>query len=370
MHPTEPALDLRGPAPRLAIAAVRNPFSRSASGDPGDRAPRPVNRINSVPEYPHLSRVISEAGRCAPLTTAVAMPTEPTALAGALEAAQSGLVAPILVGPRSSIARAARAAGADLSGYRVAETPDDGLHAAAEAVRLCMAGEAEAIMKGALHTHELMHEVFTSALRTLRRASHVFVVDVPGFPRPLIVTDAAINIAPSIEEKLHIIQNAVDLAQAIGIDVPRVALLSAVETVSQQVKSTVEAAKLRDIALHGGVSGAIVDGPLSLDLALSEQAARIKGVASPVAGCADILVVPSLESGNFLYKAMIYLARAEGAGIVLGVRAPIILTSRAGSVQGRIASCALALLYTRRVAAARNANEPAVHADQLARPRA
>ena len=370
MHPTEPALDLRGPAPRVAIAAVRNPFSRSASGDPGDRAPRPMNRAYSMPDYPHLARIIAEARRCTPLATAVVMPTEPTALAGALEAAQTGLVAPILVGPRSSIARAARATGTDLSGYRVADTPDDGLHAAAEAVRLCMAGEAEAIMKGALHTHELMHEVFTSALRTLRRASHVFVVDVPGFPRPLIVTDAAINIAPSIEEKLHIIQNAVDLAQAIGIDVPRVALLSAVETVSQQVKSTVDAAKLRDIALHGGVSGAIVDGPLSLDLALSEQAAQIKGVASPVAGCADILVVPSLESGNFLYKAMIYLARAEGAGIVLGARAPIILTSRAGSVQGRIASCALALLYTRRVAAARNANEPAVHADQLARPRA
>jgi phosphotransacetylase len=329
-----------------------------------------MNRAYSMPDYPHLSRIIAEARRCTPLATAIVMPTEPTALTGALEAAQSGLVAPILVGPHSGIARASSAAGADLSGYRIVDTPDDGPRAAAEAVRLCLAAEAEAILKGALHTHELMHAVFTSALRTLRRASHVFVVDVPGFTRPLIVTDAAINIAPSIEEKLHIIQNAVDLAQAIGIDVPRVALLSAVETVSPQLKSTLDAAKLRDIALHGGVTGAIVDGPLALDLALSEEAARIKGVASPVAGCAYILVAPDIDSGNLLYKAMIYLAQAEGAGIVLGARAPIMLTSRAGSVQSRIASCALALLYTRRVAAARNANEPAVHADQLARPSA
>ena len=317
-------------------------------------------------DYPHLSRIIAEAGGHPPLTVAVVMPTEPTALAGAVEAAQSGLIAPILVGPRGSIARAAAAAGTDLSGYRIVEAPEDGPRAAAEGVRLCLAGEAEALMKGALHTDELMRAVFTSALRTLRRASHVFAVDVPGFPRPLLVTDAAINVAPGIEEKLHIIQNAVDLAQAIGIDVPRVALLSAVETLNPQIKSTAEAAKLRDIARRGGVSGAIVDGPLALDLALSDEAARIKGVDSPVAGCADILVAPGIESGNFLYKAMIYLARAEGAGIVLGGRAPIILTSRASSVQSRIASCALALLYTRRVAAARNANEPAVHADQIA----
>jgi phosphotransacetylase len=329
-----------------------------------------MNRADSMPHYPNLSRIIADARGYPPLATAVVMPTEATALVGAVEAAQAGLVMPILVGPRTCIASAARAAGLDVSAYRIADTPENGSCAAAEAVRLCLAGEAEAIMKGALHTDELMRAVFNSALHTLRRASHVFVIDIPGFPRPLIVTDAAINIAPSIEEKLHIIQNAVDLAQAIGIDVPRVALLSAVETVSPQLRSTVDAAKLRDIARRGGVSGAIVDGPLALDLALSQEAARIKGVDSPVAGCADILVVPGLESGNFLYKAMIYLAGAEGAGIVLGARAPIILTSRASSVQSRVASCALALLYTRRVAAARNAHEPAVHADQLARPRA
>jgi len=323
-----------------------------------------------LPECPHLTRIIAEAGRYPALATAVVMPTESTALAGALEAAQSGLVAPILVGPAGRIAAAARALGADVSALRIVDTPDDGSQASAEAVRLCLSGQAEAIMKGALHTHELMRAIFAGGLRTARRASHVFLVDVPGFARPLLVTDAAINIAPDIEEKLHIIQNAVDLAQAIGIDVPRVAVLSAVETVSPQVPSSVEAARLRDIALRGGVSGAIVDGPLALDLALSEEAARIKGVDSPVAGRADVLVVPSLESGNFLYKAAVYLARAEGAGLVLGARAPVILTSRAGSVRSRIASCALALLYTRRLAAARNANEPAVHTDRLARPAA
>lgn len=323
-----------------------------------------------MPDYPHLSRIIADAGRYPPLITAVVMPTESTALAGAVEAALSGLITPIFVGPRGSVAREAAASGTDLSGFRMVETPDDGPRAAAEGVRLCLAGEAEAIMKGALHTDVLMRAVFTSALRTPRRASHVFVVDVPGFPRPLLVTDAAINVAPGIEEKLHIIQNAVDLAQAIGIDVPRVALLSAVETVSLQIKSTADAAKLRDIARRGGVAGAIVDGPLALDLALSDEAARIKGVDSPVAGCADILVAPGIESGNFLYKAMVYLAQAEGAGIVLGGRSPIILTSRASSVQSRIASCALALLYTRRVAAARNANEPAVHSDHHTRSHA
>ena len=316
-----------------------------------------------MPGFQHLSRIIAEAVGYPPLVTAVVMPTESTALAGAVEATQSGLITPILVGPGRRITSVASAAGTDLSGYRFAEAPDNGPRAAAEGVRLCATGEAEALMKGALHTDELMRAVFTSTLRTLRRASHVFVVDIPGFPRPLLVTDAAINVAPSIEEKLHIIQNAVDLAQAIGIDVPRVALLSAVETLNPQIKSTADAATLRDIARRGGVSGAIVDGPLALDLALSEEAARIKGVDSPVAGCADILVTPGLESGNFLYKAMIYLAHAEGAGIVLGARSPIILTSRASSVQSRIASCALALLYTRRVAAARNANEPAVHSD-------
>lgn len=323
-----------------------------------------------MPNHPHLSRIITESRSYPPLATAVVMPTEANALAGAIDASRAGLMVPVLVGPRSGIASAARAAQIDLSGYRIVDTPGDGTQAAAAAVSLCVAGEAEAIMKGALHTHELMRAIFASALRTPRRASHVFAVDVPGYPRPLMVTDAAINIAPTIEEKLHIIQNAVDLAQAIGIDVPRVALLSAVESISPQLASTQDAAKLRDIALRGGVSGAIVDGPLALDLALSAEAARIKHVDSPVAGCADILVAPGIESGNFLYKAMIYLAQAEGAGIVLGARVPVILTSRASSVQSRIASCALALLYTRRVAAARNANEPAVHADQLARSRA
>jgi len=323
-----------------------------------------------LPDHPHLSRIIADARRYPALATAVVMPTESTALAGAIEAAQSGLVTPILVGPRSRIEATARALGTDISALRSVDTPDDAAQASAEAVRLCLSGQAEAIMKGALHTHDLVRAIIGSALRSLRRISHVFMVDVPGFARPLFVTDAAINVAPDLEEKLHIIRNAVDLAQAVGIDVPRVAVLSAVEMVSPQIPSSAEAARLRDIAMRGGVAGAIVEGPLALDLALSEEAARIKGVDSPVAGRADILVVPNLESGNFLYKAAVYLAGAEGAGIVLGARAPVILTSRAGSVRGRIASCALALLYTRRLAAARNANEPAVHTDQLARPAA
>ncbi len=323
-----------------------------------------------LPDYPHLSRIVAEAKRHPALATAVVMPIESTALAGAIEAAQSGLVTPILVGPRRRIEATARALEADISALPSVDTPDDGPEASAEAVRLCLSGQAEAIMKGALHTHDLMRAIINSALRSLRRVSHVFMVDVPGFARPLFVTDAAVNVAPDLEGKLHIIQNAVDLAQAVGIDVPRVAVLSALEMVSPQIPSSVEAVRLRDIALRGGVSGAIVDGPLALDLALSEDAARIKGVASPVAGRADVLVVPDLESGNFLYKAAVYLARAEGAGIVLGARVPVILTSRAGSVASRIASCALALLYTRRLAAARKANEPAVHTDQFARPAA
>jgi len=332
--------------------------------------PRIASDAYPMPDLPHLSRITAQARDYPPLVTAVAMPTEPTAIAGAIEAADSGLAIPLLVGPRQRVRDAAAAAGLDIGHLRILDTPDNDLEAANEAARLCLGGEAEAIMKGALHTHDMMRAIFKGGLRTLRRISHVFVVDVPDFPRPLLVTDAAVNIAPGIEDLLGIVQNAVDLAQAIGIDVPRVAMLSAVETVNPQIGSTVEAARLRDIARRGGVSGAIVDGPLALDLALSEEAARIKGVDSPVAGRADILVAPTLESANFLYKAMIYLARGEGAGLVLGARVPVVLTSRASSVQSRIASCALALLYTRRLAAARNANEPAVHADHFAPPRA
>ena len=318
-------------------------------------------------EFPHVERIIGEAQRYAPLQTAVVLPVDRVALGGAVEAHRSGLLAPLLVGPRELIEASAHAAGLDISAFSVVECSAP--LAASTAARLCLEGRVEALMKGALHTDDMMRAVLTSNLRTARRASHVLLVDIPGFDRPLIITDAAINIAPGVEEKLHIIQNAVDLAQAIGIGVPRVAVLSAVETVNPKVRSTVEAAALRAIALHGGVSGAIVDGPLSLDLALSAEAARIKRVDSPVAGHADILVAPDLEAGNFLYKAVVYLAKAETAGIVLGARAPVILTSRASSVQSRIASCALGLLYARRVTAARLANEPAVHVDQLARPR-
>lgn len=318
--------------------------------------------------FPHLAKILEDARGFPPLAAAVVLPTEATALAGAVEAARTGLVRPILVGAPERIAAAGRAAGADISGLEQLPCPDDPALATQAAVQLCVEGHADALMKGALHTHELMRAVLGSALRTMRRMSHVLVVDVPGFPRPLVVTDAAINISPGLEAKLHIVQNAVDLAQAIGIGVPRVALLSAVETVSPRVPSTVDAARLKEIAQRGGVSGAIVDGPLALDLALSEEAARVKGVQSPVAGRADVLVAPDLVSGNFLYKTAVYLAHAESAGVVLGAKVPVILTSRASSVTSRIASAALALLYTRRVAQARKAGEPAVHADQIGGP--
>ncbi|OGA02593.1 MAG: hypothetical protein A3I00_07070 [Betaproteobacteria bacterium RIFCSPLOWO2_02_FULL_64_12] len=318
--------------------------------------------------YPHLAKILEAARNFPPLTVAVVLPVEKTALAGAVEAARSGLVRPILVGPRAGIASAARDGDSDISELEIVECPAEPRAAAQSAVELCLAGRAEALMKGALHTDELMRAVLASGLRTLRRMSHVLVIDIPGFPRPLIVSDAAINLAPDVEAKLHIVQNAVDLAQAIGIGVPRVALLSAVETVNPKVPSTVDAARLKQIALRGGVSGAIVDGPFALDIALSEEAASIKGVQSQVAGRADVLIAPGLESGNFLYKMAVYTAHAEAAGIVLGARVPIILTSRASSVTSRIASSALALLYTRRVSQARRAGEPAVHADQVGGP--
>lgn len=316
--------------------------------------------------YPHLAKILEAASSYPPLTVAVVLPVEKTALAGAVEAARSGLARPILVGPRESIASAAATGKTDISGLELVECAPG--RAAQAAVEICIAGRAEALMKGALHTDQLMRAVLSSGLRTLRRMSHVLVVDIPGFPRPLIVSDAAINVAPDVEAKLHIVQNAVDLAQAIGIGVPRVALLSAVETVNPRVPSTVDAARLREIALRGGVSGAIVDGPVALDIALSEEAASIKGVTSQVAGRADVLIVPGLESGNFLYKMAVYAAHAEAAGVVVGARVPIILTSRASSVISRIASSALALLYTRRVSQARRAGEPAVHADQVGGP--
>ena len=284
-----------------------------------------------------------------PIRTAVVHPVDGSSLRGALEAAQAGLVIPVLIGPEARIRAAAAAEGVDLSPYQLVPTQHSH-DAAARAVALARAGTVEALMKGSLHTDELMHEVVArdSGLTTARRISHVFVMDVPAYPRTLFLTDAAINIEPDLEDKRDIVQNAIDLARVLGIDTPRVAILSAVETVTPKLRSTIEAAALCKMADRGQITGGLVDGPLGFDNAVSEEAARIKGIISPVAGRADILVVPDLESGNMLAKQLEYLAEAQGAGIVLGARVPIALTSRADRPLGRMASCALALLLARR----------------------
>jgi phosphate acetyltransferase/phosphate butyryltransferase len=285
----------------------------------------------------------------APICTAVVHPVDRYSLLGALDAAQANLIVPILIGPEPKIRAAAEAADADLAPYRLIPTAHSH-EAAAKAVAMARAGEVEALMKGSLHTGELMHEVLSreTGLATERRVSHVFVMDVPTYPRPLFITDAAINIAPDLDDKRDIIQDAIDLAHVLGIESPRVAILSAVETVTKKLRSTFDAAALCKMADRGQITGGIVDGPLAFDNAISAEAAQIKSIASPVAGRADILLVPDLEAGNMLVKQLGYLGEAEGAGIVLGARVPIILTSRADTVLARMASCAMTLVATRR----------------------
>jgi phosphate acetyltransferase len=278
-----------------------------------------------------------------PITVAVAHPCDEPSLGGALEAMQAGIIRPILVGPKAKILAAAQALGADLSGLQIVDTPHS--HASAEvAVQLCREGKAEALMKGSLHTDELMSAVVQrdTGLRTDRRISHVFLADVPTYPRPLMITDAAVNIEPTLEEKVDIVQNAIDLAHALGIAEPKVAILSAVETVTSKIRSTIDAAALCKMADRGQIKGGLLDGPLAFDNAVSQVAARIKGIRSAVAGNADILVVPDLEAGNMVAKQLEYLANALLAGIVLGARVPIVLTSRADTPETRAASCAVA----------------------------
>jgi phosphate acetyltransferase len=267
---------------------------------------------------------------------------------GAPEAAEANLIAPILVGPEGKIRKAAEDAGKDISTYRVVSA-DHSHDAAAKAVALVRSGEARLLMKGSLHTDELMAAVVPSAtgLRTERRISHAYVMDVPEHPTPLIITDAAINIMPSLDEKADIIRNAIDLAHVIGIGEPKVAILSAVETVNPTISSTLDAAALCKMADRGQISGGLLDGPLAFDNAINEAAAKEKGIVSPVAGHAEILVVPNLEAGNMLAKQLTFLGGADAAGIVLGARVPIILTSRADSLRTRLASCAVAVLMTR-----------------------
>jgi phosphate acetyltransferase len=280
-----------------------------------------------------------------PVVCAVVHPCDRDALLGPIEAARRGIIEPVLVGPEEKIRDVARAEKVDLGPYRIVAVPHSHA-AAAKAVELARAGEVEALMKGSLHTDEVLGAVVPSAtgLRTARRLSHVFVMDVPSYPRMLLITDAAINIYPKLEEKVDIVQNAIDLAQVLGIEQPRVAILSAVETVTSKIGSTIEAAALCKMADRGQIIGGILDGPLAFDNAISVEAAQTKKIRSPVAGQADILLVPDLEAGNMLAKQLSYLAGAEGAGIVLGARVPIVLTSRADSVRTRLASTAVMAL--------------------------
>jgi phosphate acetyltransferase len=293
-------------------------------------------------KYQQLIRLCQ---RLEPLTTAVAHPCDEVSLQSVVEAVKLGLVAPVLVGSRAKIETAARAAALDISAFELIDAPHS--HAAAEqAVSLVRAGKAQMLMKGSLHTDELMSAVVDKekGLRTDRRVSHAFVMDVPSLDHPIIVTDGAINIFPTLKDKMHILQNAIDLAHSLGIKEPKAAILSAMETVNPEVPSTIEAAALCKMAERGQITGALLDVPLALDNAIDLQAAQIKKIHSPVAGKADILLVPDLEAGNMLAKSLTFMADADAAGIVLGARVPIVLTSRADSLTSRLASCAVAAL--------------------------
>ena len=314
------------------------------------------NALGSGRKHEKYERLLEMARKVPPLRTAVTHPCDASSLAGAVDAATLGLLVPVLVGPVQRIREAAAKAGLDISSYEIVEA-DHSHAAAARAVALVREGRVAALMKGSLHTDELMAAVVDrdKGLRTARRISHCFVMDVPGYDEPLIITDAAVNIAPSLEEKVDIVQNAIDLAQALGMPGPKVAILSAMETVNPKVPSTVEAAALCKMADRGQIRGGLLDGPLALDNAINAEAAKIKGIASPVAGHANVLVVPDLEAGNVLAKSLSFLAQADAAGIVLGARVPIMLTSRADSVEARLASCAVAVLldHARRQAPAK-----------------
>jgi phosphate acetyltransferase len=276
----------------------------------------------------------------------VVHPCDESSLRGAIAAAELGIIEPVLVGPSAKITAVAREYGIDIGRYKIVDVPH-GDAAAAKAVELIKAGQGELLMKGSLHTDELMRAVTSSStgLRTDRRISHVFVMDVPTYAETLFITDAAINISPDLDVKRDIVQNAIDLFTQVGLGTPRVAILSAVETVTTKIPSTIEAAALCKMADRGQITGGVLDGPLAFDNAIDPEAARIKGIKSPVAGRAQILVVPDLEAGNMLAKNLTFLAKADAAGLVLGARVPIILTSRADSVRSRMASCAAAVLY-------------------------
>ena len=292
-----------------------------------------------------VERLLTLCKRLEPVPTAVAHPCEASALSGAIEAAHQRLIVPILVGPQAKIEATAKSAHVDLSGFEIIDAPHSNA-AAVRAVELVREGRAELLMKGSLHTDELISAAVArdGGLRTGRRISHIFVMDVPAYHKVLFITDGAINIAPTLEDKVDICQNALDLLAALHIDRPKVAILAAVEFVNSRMPSTIDAAALCKMAERGQITGGILDGPLAFDNAISKEAAETKGIRSEVAGDPDILLAPDLEAGNILAKQLSFLANADSAGLVVGARVPIILTSRADSVRSRIASCAVAML--------------------------
>ena len=296
-----------------------------------------------------LARLLAHVASMEAIRVAVVHPCDALSLSGALDARDAGLIVPVLVGPRARIEAVAAEAGIDLSGVAIEDVAHSHA-AAARAAELAREGRAEALMKGSLHTDELMAVVVAreSGLRTKRRVSHCFVLQTPHYPRPFIVTDAAINLAPDLEQKADIVRNAIDLAHVIGVQVPKVAILAAVETVTPSMPATLDAAALCKMADRGQIAGGLLDGPLAFDNAVSIAAARTKGIVSDVAGQADILVVPDLESGNMLAKQVMYMGDAASAGIVLGAKVPVVLTSRADSRESRMASCAIALMLAHR----------------------
>ena len=319
----------RAPTMKVRVKRVTLPYVRVGRHD-GTRA------------------LLARAAGGAAVATAVVYPVDAASLLPALDAAVAGLIVPVLIGPASQIQAVAKAAGVNIAAHHLIDAPD-GPAAAAKAVALARAGEVALLMKGDLHTEELMHAVVApdTGLRTARRISHVYLMDVPDYPRPLLVTDGAINITPTLADKVAIVQNAIDLAHVMGIAQPRVAILAAVEIVNDRMRSTLDAAALCKMADRGQIIGGLLDGPLAFDNAINEAAAAEKGIVSPVAGRADILVVPDLEAGNMLAKQLTFLAGAEAAGVVLGARVPIILSSRADSARTRLASCALGVLIAR-----------------------
>jgi len=300
---------------------------------------------DSAPADKH-SRLIARARAAGALATVVAHPCEATALHSVIDATKAGLILPIIVAPLGKLAEIAAASGIDLAGIELVDVPHSHA-AAAKAVELIRAGRGELLMKGSLHSDELLQAVTAQegGLRTERRISHVFIMDVHDYPDPLFITDAAVNIFPDLLAKRDIVQNAIDLHLGLGLGTPRVAILSAVETVTPKIPGTIDAAALCKMADRGQITGGELDGPLALDNAISPEAAKIKGIVSPVAGRAQILVAPDLEAGNMLAKNLTFLGKADAAGIVLGARVPIILTSRADSERTRLASCAVAVLY-------------------------